>query len=247
MKFWLVPFAVDVVQIAIFLIVVIGSLVSQLVKFLEERKAAQRRLENQPPIQDGQQPQQANPLEREIQDFLRRTIGGEPDNKTTTDEPFAAELVEPRPVPPRPRPAKRTASVKRQARPIPHRDERDSEFSAHESVSDHVARHLTPHAPTPALGQLVGQADERLEDRLQNVFDHRVGNLRAQSSSIAGTSISQGTDDAVWSTDRRRQRSPLASEISKMVSTPQSLAASFVLAEILKPPSDRWDTDDRLR
>jgi hypothetical protein len=91
-----------------------------------------------------------------------------------------------------------------------------------ESVVDHVRRHIntqeiTDH--TRKLGEEVGQADEKLEARLHDKFDHEVG------------SLTHGVDPY----GHQATLVP-KSEILKLLKNPQSVRQAVILAEILKRP-----------
>ncbi len=77
------------------------------------------------------------------------------------------------------------------------------------------------------LGKTVGQADDLLEARLHETFDHQLGGLRRRSSDVA-----PGTP-----------RVDTNSEIAKLVRIlrdPASLRQAVVLREIIDRPEHRW-------
>lgn len=107
----------------------------------------------------------------------------------------------------------------------------------HEDVMEHVAESMdttdvTSHAAqlsrhASQLGAQVGQADEKLEDRLHEKFDHDLGKIHDESVTRAG----QGEQEGVALT---------ASDIVGMLSNPKSISQAVVLNEILQRPIDRW-------
>ena len=76
------------------------------------------------------------------------------------------------------------------------------------------------------LGESVGQADDKLELRLHQTFDHAVG-------SLGGTSI---TDD-VYEASRSQ---PASLSIRESLQSINDLRQAIVLSEILTPAFRRW-------
>jgi len=73
----------------------------------------------------------------------------------------------------------------------------------------------------------IGQADERLESRLHDTFDHRLGSL--------------DPDGAKMASDKAEYEAPVTpNEIAKMLGSPSNLRNAIVLSEILQPPEHRW-------
>lgn len=69
-------------------------------------------------------------------------------------------------------------------------------------------------------------SDERLESRLHETFDHRLGSLDPDGAKMA-------SDEA-----DHPHTSPKG--LAKMLSSPQGLRNAFVLSEILRRPEHRW-------
>jgi len=107
----------------------------------------------------------------------------------------------------------------------------------HEGMMDHVAEsmdtsdvthraaQLSRHASQ--LGAQVGQADEKLEGRLHEKFDHDLGKIHDESVTTAGQKGQEGV-------------ALTASDIVGMLSHPKSISQAVVLNEILQRPIDRW-------
>ncbi|MEX2174396.1 MAG: hypothetical protein WD872_08540, partial [Pirellulaceae bacterium] len=101
--------------------------------------------------------------------------------------------------------------------------------------SQYVARHLraadqvSVHAQH--LGDEVDLADDKLEARLQRVFDHKVGVLKRSTMEDGAASPSQAALDAPL---------PGAASIALMLTDPQSLRNAFIMSEILKRPEENW-------
>ncbi len=106
-----------------------------------------------------------------------------------------------------------------------------------EDVMDHVAESMDTSDVTARAAQLsrhasqlgaqVGQADEKLEGRLHDKFDHDLGKIHDESVTRAG----QGEQEGVAMS---------AKDIVGMLSNPKSISQAVVLNEILQRPMDRW-------
>jgi len=120
---------------------------------------------------------------------------------------------------------------------VPDADVIDAE-PVYESVAEHVAddidtsditqhaSRLTDHASR--LGADVGQADDKLEDRLHETFDHDLGRIHDDTV----------TDDLGVG---RPGRAPgMADEIAGMFRSPKSIRQAIILNEILNRPEHRW-------
>lgn len=99
-----------------------------------------------------------------------------------------------------------------------------------ESVSAHVDRHIKSKPLSERakqrvgegarqLGAEVGQADERLEQRLHEKFDHSVGTL--------GSRVADEQDEMIPASGL---------ELLKLLTSPRSMRQAILLAEILKRP-----------
>jgi hypothetical protein len=95
----------------------------------------------------------------------------------------------------------------------------------HEEVAAHVSQRMdtsdvSQHASR--LGAEVGQADEKLESRLHQKFDHDVGGLAARDAEMQAAAAMS------------------SSEIARMLGNPANIRQAIILSEILTRPSDRW-------
>jgi hypothetical protein len=108
----------------------------------------------------------------------------------------------------------------------------------YEGVSAHVAgdidtSDIAQHASrlsdrASQLGADVGQADDKLEDRIHEKFDHDLGRIHDDTV----------TDDMGT---RRPGRVPrTAGEIAEMFRSPKSIRQAVILSEILNRPEQRW-------
>jgi hypothetical protein len=235
--------AVDWIQIAIFLFIIFSSLAGQLFKTRQEQRQQPDRRPPRKPRPDQRAPEPAfgdragqpqaelappkperprSPLQEEIETFLRRAMGQEPEQAEVV-----AEVV--RPVEPEER--------------IPTLVTLRQDEEPKESVAEHVARHLQQgeiEEREAAMGRFIGQSDERMESHLESVFDHSLGRLRRQEPRGSTREISQGTDAAVWDGTIQRRQLITAGQIAEKLSSPDEIASALVLGEILRRPTERW-------
>lgn len=78
------------------------------------------------------------------------------------------------------------------------------------------------------LGEHVAQADDRLEARLHEKFDHRLGNISSRSSG-----------DQTPAEAEPEQLSS-AARVRAMLSSPSGVRDAIILQEVLSRPVDRW-------
>jgi hypothetical protein len=79
------------------------------------------------------------------------------------------------------------------------------------------------------LGSKVGQADDVMEARLHDTFDHQIGGLRELTPEPAAARGSSGVDASM--------------EIAKLVrilQDPDSIRQAIILREIIDRPEHRW-------
>jgi hypothetical protein len=98
-------------------------------------------------------------------------------------------------------------------------------------VARHVAQHLRGREEiaehTRRLGEEVDLADDKLEARLHQVFDHQVGRLKMSATDAPAAAAS----DAV--------RSGFTSDsIVRMLLSPDNIRNAIILGEILRRPED---------
>lgn len=102
----------------------------------------------------------------------------------------------------------------------------------HQSVTAHVqsdidTTDLTGHAKH--LGQQVGQADDKMDARVHQKFDHDISQIDDEPS--------------VWDTAPAASAgggAGLASEVAAMLRSPNSIRQAVILSELLSRPEDRW-------
>jgi hypothetical protein len=181
-------------------------------------------------------------MKDEVEEFLRRVA----QLRAQAEAQARAQQQRPGFQPP-PAPSQRQAPPQRQtppARLVPAQEEVvylepaeaevvDAELA---ELGDSVGRHVTQHlrgdqeitAHTRQLGAEVDLADDKLEARLHQTFDHQVGHLRKTASDTAAIEHPKAAPDVTMA------------EIRTMLSTPASIRDAIVMAEILRRPEDRW-------
>lgn len=241
------------IQIVIFILFVLAPLLTQLKGGGEAKQ--QRKMPQKPGMQPPGQANAGNApqagggraaVEAEIEDFLRRAGG-------------AREQRKPAEAPAQP-PVRRLVPQRDQAQPL-REAVRDQVIVAQtaepttqpasrklgDGVAQHVQEHIQSHPVTEHSGELgrsIGSADERLESRLHRVFDHSLGKIKEESSSIAQVeSVAEGTDAAVWeTTETRRDREQRvfdnrSEDIAAMLRDPTNVQQAVILSEILRRPN----------
>jgi len=144
---------------------------------------------------------QADALRGEVEDFLRRAQG----------KPLAPQQQKP-PRPPQPAPKKLVSAA----------PPKKNTFRS-EGVAEHVARHISTQdiaAHTKTLGAEVATADDQLEARLREKFDHNLGRLKPTDTS---------QDDKPPSVD-------MAAEVAAMLRSPEGMKKLILANEILRRP-----------
>jgi hypothetical protein len=79
------------------------------------------------------------------------------------------------------------------------------------------------------LGDQIELADDKLEARLHQTFDHQLGRLRATASETAATPHARPMTDVT------------PAEILGMLSNAESIRDAIVMSEILRRPEERWE------
>ena len=109
-------------------------------------------------------------------------------------------------------------------------DDTSGQDMRHQTVSGHVETHIDTSEiaqHTRQLGQKVGMADDKLEARLQQKFDHDVGHLQIDQKRSA-----QSETTSVTETDL----SEAAAALMQMLRTPTSIRQAILISEVLKRP-----------
>lgn len=84
----------------------------------------------------------------------------------------------------------------------------------------------------PPVTSAVDRADERMAERLQQKFDHSVGQIQQKSSSRPSFSESRAEQTNQAQEVQRRQES--VSPLISMLRNPDSLKAAFIVSEIFR-------------
>lgn len=175
----------------------------------------------------GAPPNQADPLRAEVEEFLRRAQGKQA-------EPRRQEQPKPAP-PPRQMPPRRPIreEVTRPAQPMrqpPRPPVRTPESEPVElrleGVAEHVARHVSTQdiaVHTSSLGADVALADDKLEARLQETFQHKIGQLQHREEDAAA-----------------QRPKTIAEEIRQLVRQPAGMRQLIIAGEVLRRPEERW-------
>jgi hypothetical protein len=90
------------------------------------------------------------------------------------------------------------------------------------------AQEISEH--TRQLGAEVDQADDKLEARLHQVFDHSVGQLKKQAT------------DSIPKTPEAADAVPAltSANLAELMRSPPAIRSAIVLGEILHRPEERW-------
>ncbi len=205
----------DWVPIAVLILFVVIPAIAQLVaKIRQQRKPAA----GQPQAGPAQQPA-GGKLEDEIGDFLRRAVRrqGAPDQArqagaephNPVEPPVEAEIVPAGPV--------------------------------GGQVQKHVGEYLDAgkfDRRASELGDEAAHSDERMGQRLGQVFEHEVGRL---AGTLGESADAPGVAKATQPEDRAAEfPSTAAAGLFALLSNAQGIRQAIVINEILQRPEDRW-------
>jgi hypothetical protein len=179
-----------------------------------------------------QQPRPQQKVDDEIEAFLRRAA----QQRGQAQRPPAtapAQPAAPRTLVPRSDAADAARRAAAEAVvPVEMVDEEGPAGMRGVSVSEHVQRHLDTRGFQQRASTItkVDQADEELEERLHQAFDHQVGTLasRAEAKQAAAAASAAATATKVT-----------ASGVYAMLRDPNSLRNAIILQEILRRPEER--------
>jgi len=87
------------------------------------------------------------------------------------------------------------------------------------------------------LGAEVAQADEKVEARLNQVFDHQVGQL---SGRLAQGREMSDVSDAFAEAEPDRLPEAAAAGFAAMLTDAESIQQAIIINEILRRPDERW-------
>lgn len=169
----------------------------------------------------------------DIEDFIRRAAErrkqqqqGQPAQRKPAERPAA-------PVPAQPR-----VPLAAPLKPAPVVEAEIVSAEVVEHVSSHVATHLSTtqfDQRAAQLGEETALADDRLEARLHQKFDHQLGRLTP-------TSVTNTAMPGAATTSERPTMLHVISpgSLVEMLRSPQQIRNAIILSEILARPEHRW-------
>lgn len=207
----------EALPIVVVVVLWILGAVNQFITKNREAAAKQRAGQNQA----GAPPQGADAQRNEVEEFLRDVVkrrGKDGPPRKVKPREMEVELLEPEP--------EETRRLV-QARPT------EASIRLKKRLADEV-RGKSRKPPKPQSN--VELADERMVKHMQEVFDHNLGTLTADSITEA--------EDVTQGASAFRQKiatsSITAAGLGAMLRDQQSLKEAIVLMEILKRPEERW-------
>ena len=195
-----------------------------------------RNMGRQPPGQQGpaNAPRPPNPVDQEIGDFLRRAA------QQRGAQPAGQQGGGPQPQP-APRPQRRPASPRRPApaADAPVQAEVVGERPVGGAVEKHVRQHLDAdefRRRSEQLGAEVAQADDKVEGRLRQKFDHRVSRLTGRPGEAAATPA----EPSAAAVAPGELPVTAAAGLAALFATADSIRHAIIINEILRRPEERW-------
>jgi len=201
----------DVVKFLIVILIVVVPVVSQILAKLRNQKP--------PPAGAPQPPRpRQEDFKQEIEDFLRRAVEGREAKRPGPARTAQQPRRKPSAPPPGPQPAK------------PARPEEPAPVGG--SVVEHVKKYLDTSdfsRRTAQLGEEVALADDKVDARLHDVFEHQLGQFDWRTPSEVEAAGGQPAATAAG-----------AAGIALLLANPENLRQAIVLNEILQRPAQRW-------
>jgi len=171
----------------------------------------------------------------EVDEFLRRVAQMRAAAEAQTKAQQQRPVPEKPPAPPRPAPPQRLSPARQEVAYVEPAEAQvvDVEISDRvEGFNRRVAQDLRGSEQiaehTRHLGEEVDRADDKLEARLHQVFDHQIGQLKKSTMEAAAILTSDPASEGT------------ARDMLQMLRSPQSVRDAIVMAEILRRPEDRW-------
>jgi hypothetical protein len=120
----------------------------------------------------------------------------------------------------------------------------DAEILEIEEVSgEDVSRQVSEHLNTSSfserasqLGESVDRSDDRMEAHLEEVFEHKLGQLGTRTSETAASSL----DDDEPTREQRKSAAAASSELVAMLRDPRTLRNAIIAREIFNRPEQLW-------
>lgn len=228
---WLVPLAADLEDFIFPLVVVIFVIISfvgqLLAKLREAQRAGQQGLPQagpqgpipRPGVPQAGAPPRRDPVQDELDQFLRRAAGRGAAGK------------------PQPASALATPSTRRPIEPEP-------EVILEEDAS--VAEHVREHVGREHFGRLasdvgrgLAKESEKIEGRLHEVFDHRVGSLQGmpgESARVLQAEEAETPEDRITALP-----ATAAAGLVAMFANPGNVRQAILISEVLQRPEHRWE------
>ena len=213
----------EAIGLLVFILMVLASVAGQIMNKAKEGKQKPGAPPNPRPRPQPQPGQRQGPLANEIDQFVRqaaqrRAQGG--------DQPAAQRQGgRPQPAPRRPAPVQQPIEAVPVELLRPVADESGS-------VAEHVRTNLTSRnigtLGSRTLESQVAQADENLEEHVQDVFDHKLGQF-------------SGTPSETTKESGPAMPPTAAAGMAAMLTGPANIRQAIVLTEILQRPSHRWE------
>ncbi len=249
----------DVITLVVFVVILLLGVAGRLMNKVRE---AQQKGAEPRQVGPGQprRPPQRGPLANEIEDFVRkaaqRRAGGgvQPGQQPQAgrqpqagQHPQAGQQPQagqpPQMAPRRPIPPPMVARLEPE---VPVEVELLEPVVEAESVAEHVRGHVGRHTGDETLGKVASRhisspvelADDKLEARVRDVFDHKLGRLEGtlgESASGAEALDAETPEDRVGSLP-----STAAAGLVAMFANPGNIRQAILISEILQRPEHRW-------
>lgn len=207
------------IKLIIFAVVMILYVLNHLISAVKKPPG---KTDPRSPVAPRPQAQTRQQVDNELNDFLRRAA--EKRAEASTQSPAAASAGRESP-----RSRKRKSTTPVAVQPV------EQSLTQRRMVSSLETRDEA-RAPVVPIGQLAQSVNE-IDSHVQQVFDHRLGQLGAPIPAVSGVSASA---TATGSQDTQALAPTLASEISALLANPRSLQGAIILNEILSRPEERW-------
>ncbi len=225
----------EIIGVIVFILFVLVSVIGQLIAKVQEaqREAARRARAGQARAA----PARHGTLEDEIGEFLQKSAQRRAPERTSMPAPPSAPTAS-RPLgPPLSSPARPSAPLPPPAVPIAEPVLEAEVLGDRDSVADHVRSYLAGGRftrETTELGSEVAQADEKMEQRLRQAFEHRLGRLGTMGGVTASVQPAPAPETP------SAAPGGIAAELAAMLRSPASMRQAVVLSEVFTRPVHRW-------
>ncbi len=233
--------AADLIQMIFGIIVFVIWIVGQILGSREQVKRKQRpQRPRQPrpvaPADQGipgprQGPRnQEDALRSEVEEFLRRAQGKPAEPKAAPQQQAPKTIAPPTRRPTESEQPRRKQPAQQARRPQQARTPQQGRPGSirTEGVAEHVQRHISTDdiaEHTRTLGAEVASADDEVESRLHEKFDHSLGQLQRRETEVDRTaeSVDESND--------------IATEVAEMLRKPEGMRQLIIANEILRRPN----------